>query len=94
VKSGKAVAGGAAGNPEPSSDRKVIEGVTTRGRPYRRVETKCTWCGTFISKPAAQALRPRNVFCGRSCAGKHMMYQRLHGSNASTSALPERDDIV
>lgn len=94
VKSGKAVAGGAAGNPEPSSDRKVIEGVTTRGRPYRRVETTCAWCGTFISKPAAQALRPKNVFCCKPCAGKYNSRQRFHGSNASTSALPERDDIV
>lgn len=71
VNSGEPVPGGAGGNPEPSRDRKVVEGVTTRGRAYRRVETHCEWCGKFVSKPLSDAKGKEHLFCGYACARKH-----------------------
>ena len=70
VNSGKAVAGKAAGNPEPSDGRKPVEGVTTRGRAYRRYEGHCGQCGVFISKRWSDVKNNFRVFCSRSCAGK------------------------
>jgi len=55
------------GNPEPSPDRKVREGVTTRGRAYRRVEGPCRKCGAFVSRRASSAVG-QNLFCSKSCA--------------------------
>jgi hypothetical protein len=70
VNSGEPVPGGAGGNPEPSHDRKVVEGVTTRGRAYRRIETNCEWCGTFVSKPLSDTKGKRHLFCSKSCSKK------------------------
>lgn len=94
--------GGAEGNTEPSLERKLFEGVTTRGRAYRRVEAKCEWCGTFITKPAGRLKYSRHLFCGRSCAGKysatHRVWRKWINSpmavNSSTSAGRESEDIV
>ncbi len=87
------------GNPEPSPGRKAREGVTTRGRAYRRVDYHCEECGTFVSRTASDTTGRAHLFCGRSCAGRYMYrigkrFKRAHGGNASTSAAPERDDIV
>ena len=57
------------GNTEPSAGRKVCEGVTTRGRAYRRVETTCKLCGTFISRRASD-MNGKNAFCSKSCSAK------------------------
>jgi hypothetical protein len=96
VKSGKLAAGHAGDNPEPSFQRKLVEGVTTRGRAYRRVEGNCGFCGAFISKRPSSAPGASGMFCSVSHARKAYWQQRraAHGSNASTSAPPERDDIV
>lgn len=97
VNSGEAAAGQAGGNPEPSFGRKPVEGVTTRGRAYRRWEGACSFCGAFLSKRWSDVTGKRHVFCGRRCAGKHSALLRgfnVHGGNSSTSALPETDDIV
>lgn len=103
VNSGEAAAGHAGGNPEPSSQGNLIEGVTTRGRAYRRWECSCTWCGVFVSKRLSSVSNKERVFCSKHCAGKSNAANRsyrpwksptLHGSNASTSSPPERDDIV
>lgn len=89
----------AAGNPEPSRGRKVSEGATTRGRAYRRVEANCAECGAFISRRASDAVGRANLFCSKRCSSRFnrragKIGPRAHGSNASTSAPPERDDIV
>jgi hypothetical protein len=104
VNSGNILPGQAGDNPEPSFGRKPVEGVTTRGRAYRRWDGKCDWCGTFISKPWSDTVGKAHLFCSKVCSGKHNAANRTyrvwkdapksHGSNASTSALPERDDIV
>jgi hypothetical protein len=103
VNSGEAAAGHAGGNPEPSHQGNLVEGVTTRGRAYRRWECNCTWCGTFVSKRLSSVTRKDRVFCSNRCSGKWTAANRtyrpwksptLHGGNASTSALPETDDIV
>ena len=83
----------AEGNTEPSFGRKIVEGVTTRGRAYRRLETSCEWCGVFVTKPLAQAMRCAHHYCSKVCAGKANAARR-YGSNAPTSAAPERDEIV
>ncbi len=57
-------------NPEPSDKRKFVEGVTTRGRAYRRWNGSCDMCGTFISKPLSDTTGKRNLFCSRRCSGK------------------------
>lgn len=90
--------GHAGGNTEPSSERKFVEGVTTRGRAYRRWFGQCANCAAPISKPQSDIVGRANLFCSKRCAGR---FNALHGktlprrgNNASTSAAPERDDIV
>lgn len=72
VNSGELLTGGAdKDNPEPSESGNILEGVTTNGRAYRRFETKCSWCGAFISKRLSQAKGKNYHFCSKSCMGKH-----------------------
>lgn len=94
VNSGNILPGNAGDNPEPSLRRKPLEGVTTSGRAYRRWEGKCDWCGVFISKRWSDTTGKQFLFCSKRCAGKHNANLRVHGSNAATSAPPERDEIV
>jgi len=104
VNSGEAVSGNADGNPEPILGRKPVEGVTTRGRAYRRWEGSCEWCGIFISRRWSDVTGKAHHFCSKVCAGKYKAATRTyriwkdapkpHGSNASTSAPRESDDIV
>lgn len=97
VNSGKLLPGGAEDNPEPSLKRKLLEGVTTRGRAYRRWEGECAWCGKWLSKRASDVKGKAAIFCSRTCSGRwHYRHKNpfAHGSNAPTSAAPERDDIV
>ena len=96
--------GGAEGNTEPSLGRKIIEGVTTRGRAYRRVETSCEWCGAFVSRGYGHWKKAKHSFCGYRCAGKynaaHRKWRPMKNPqipmavNSSTSAGAERQDIV
>lgn len=69
VNSGKAVAGKAAGNPEPSFGRKPVEGVTTSGRAYRRWEGACDNCGSFLSRRWSDVVGKRHMFCSKTCMG-------------------------
>jgi hypothetical protein len=104
VNSGNIRPGNAEDNPEPSFGRKPVEGVTTRGRAYRRWQGKCEWCRKFLSKRWSDVSGNAHIFCSRQCAGKWKAatrtYRRwknapsFYGSNASTSALRESDDIV
>jgi len=66
----------AEGNPEPSLDGNIREGVTTRGRAYRRVETNCPTCGKFVSKRLSDAKGKGFIACSRSCATKHVQLLR------------------
>lgn len=93
VNSGNILPGKAGDNPEPSLSRKVLEGVTTRKRAYRRIEGPCEVCGTFVSKRASNVKPWRAFTCGRKC-GSVASVRKRYGSNLPTSALPERDDIV
>ncbi len=96
VNSGKPAARNGGGNPEPSLDGNILEGVTTRGRAYRRWNGNCPTCGAFISRRLSDVKGKSFVACSRHCAGKHNQKLRNHGngSNTSTSALHESDDIV
>jgi hypothetical protein len=97
VNSGNIRPGKTRDNPEPSFGRKPIEGVTTRGRAFRRWNGSCAWCGDFISKRWSDTTGKRHLFCGFACAGKHTAASRgfnVNGSNASKSAARESDDIV
>lgn len=85
VNSGEVRPGGAEDNPEPSQRGNFLEGVTTRGRAYRRWSGLCETCGVFITKRASD-VKAHN-FCGRSCAGKYRMAQR-YGS--SMAVMPPR----
>ncbi len=98
VNSGNILPGKAGDNPEPSDRRKPIEGVTTRGRAYRRTEGSCEYCGKFISKRFSDAAGKAHLFCSKRCSAK---YQHAGSApfwstavTSSTSAPPERDDIV
>lgn len=75
VNSGKPVTGGADGNPEPSHGRKPVEGATTRGRAYRRWNGNCDFCGVFISRRWSDTKGRTNMFCSKSCSGKHKAQQ-------------------
>jgi hypothetical protein len=101
VNSGKAAAGKAGGNPEPSRDGNISEGVTTRGRAYRRWSGACGYCGAFLSRRPSDVTGKAAVFCNRTCRGKWTSDWKSgkptssrYGSNAPTSALRESDDIV
>ena len=92
------------GNTEPSSDRKIIEGVTTRGRAYRRVMLACEWCGVAVCKSLGRAKQMKHHFCSKQCAGKYKAANRTWrrwknpdkpmAVTSSTSAGAERQDIV
>lgn len=71
VNSGKPLTGGAEGNPEPSRSGNISEGVTTRGRAYRRWEGNCAHCGTFLSKRLSDVVGKSFIACSSQCAGKH-----------------------
>lgn len=71
VKSGNIRPGNAEDNPEPSFGRKPVEGVTTRGRAFRRWNGFCDWCGMFISKRWSDTTGKRFLFCSKKCSGKH-----------------------
>lgn len=60
--------GGAEGNTEPSFERKLIEGVTTRGRVYRRWFGECGNCKKPLSKAWSDVKGHKNVFCSKSCS--------------------------
>ncbi len=60
----------AEGNTEPSLQRKLLEGVTTRGRAVRRILTSCEFCFTPISKTFSDAKGKEHLFCSKSCAAK------------------------
>lgn len=101
VKSGNTPPAHAKGNPEPSQRGDVLEGLTTRGRVFRRWVGPCTTCGATISKPLSDIKGKRALFCNRACRGLWTSAQKMgkdrtwkKDSNASTSAAPERDDIV
>jgi len=95
VNSGNAVAvKGAAGNPEPSFERKFVEGVTTRGRAYRRWEGSCEWCGTFISRRMSDIVGKAHICCSKQCAGKLKAYTRTYrpakNLTPPTAVMPPR----
>lgn len=70
VNSGEPLTGDAEGNPEPSLNGNVQEGVTTRGRAYRRWEGGCEFCGCFISRRLSDVKNNKHVFCSKSCKAK------------------------
>lgn len=59
------------GNQQPSLSRKALEGSTTNGRAYRRIETTCSWCGAYISRQLSQTKGKKDLFCNKTCMGKH-----------------------
>jgi len=105
VNSGDTLTDNAEGNPEPSSERKFIEGVTTSGRAYRKWFGQCDWCGDFIVKSWSDAKGKKNLFCSYKCSGLHRANTRTYrpAKNpktppkaviSATSAARESDDIV
>jgi len=116
----------AEGNTEPSERRNVLEGVTTRGRAYRRWQGQCDQCSTFITKALSDTKGKKHLFCSGTCRSRFALKNftkehrnnfakaklRIPGAatrakmsaaqrkryakavNSSTSAAPEREDIV
>jgi hypothetical protein len=70
VNSGNIPPANAEDNPEPSFGRKPVEGVTTRGRAYRRWNGFCETCDAPISKRWSDAKGKSALFCSRTCASK------------------------
>jgi hypothetical protein len=77
VKSGNIQPGKAEDNPEPSLQGNLLEGVTTRGRAYRRWVGECGWCKTPISKRLSDTKGKAALFCNGSCRSKWIRQQ--HG---------------
>lgn len=75
----------AGGNTEPSSQGNLLEGVTTRGRAYRRWQGTCEYCQKFITKTLSDAKGKKHLFCSRSCAMKYLGANRTaeHSANIS-----------
>lgn len=92
----------AEGNTEPSFERNLVEGVTTRGRAFRRWVGECFWCHKTISKRWSDTKGRKTFFCDKHCMGKYHSAHRkwrpwknpTNGDKSSTNAAPERDDIV
>lgn len=70
VNSGKPLTVEAEGNPEPSPSGNIREGLTTRGRAYRRWEGHCGKCGEFISRRLSDAKGRSALFCDKTCRGR------------------------
>lgn len=104
VNSGNIRPGNAEDNPEPSLNGNILEGVTTRGRAYRRWVGPCSWCRNTISKPLSDTKGKSALFCNKHCMGKYAAANRTYRRWAnpdqptavisSTSAPRESDDIV
>jgi hypothetical protein len=99
VNSGNIQPGKAEDNPEPSNRRKPIEGVTTRGRAYRRWQGECEWCQKFLSKRWSDVSGKAHIFCSYQCAANYkwangILKPRSTAVISSTSAPHESDDIV
>lgn len=99
VKTGDTRPGQPEGNPVPSPSGNIREGVTTRGRAYRRWEGPCATCGAFLSKPLSDVKGKMASFCGKRCMGIWMRktfgpIRKPKAVTSSTSAAPARDDIV
>lgn len=58
------------GNTEPSLQGNLLEGVTTRGRAYRKWVGRCSWCELVISKRLSDITGKAALFCGGSCRSK------------------------
>lgn len=71
VNSGEAQTVKAVGDPDPSLNGNILEGVTTRGRAYRRWTGSCSYCGCFISKRLSDIKNKSFLYCSHSCASKH-----------------------
>ena len=71
VNSGKPLTDRAEGNPEPSLGGNIQEGLTTRGRAYRRWEGSCAHCGNFLSKRLSDVVGKSFIACSYTCASKH-----------------------
>ena len=99
VKSGDTPPEQSEGNPEPSKSGDILEGVTTRGRVFRRWIGPCAFCGTTISRSLSDIVGKAAIYCGKVCMGKggyrkHGPIRERKTVTPSTSAVPERDDIV
>ena len=94
VNSGNIPPGNAEDNPAPSSRGNPLEGVTTRGRAYRRWVGPCAWCGTTISKRWSDTKGKSNLFCGKHCMGKHTAanrsYRKWANPETPTAVIPPR----
>ncbi len=77
VNSGEASAREGGGNPEPSLDGDIFEGVTTRGRAYRRWVGNCDYCGKVISKALSDVKGKKHHYCSKSCSSKNRI--KLYG---------------
>lgn len=94
VNSVELLPGNAEDNTEPSPDRKILEGVTARGRAYRRVDTHCDFCGAFMSRRAGQVKGKPRLYCSCSCARKDSPRVRAMAVISPMSAGAERHDIA
>ena len=92
VNSVKPLTDKAEGNTEPSLVRNYEEGVTDRGRAYRRWNGHCDLCKTFISKRWSDAAGKKNLFCSRECATRYLAANRTeqHRKNISTANSGKR----
>ena len=101
VNSVNTLTGSAEGNTEPSFERNLVEGVTTRGRVYRRWFGECAWCKTPLSKTWSDVKHSKNVFCSKSCSASYNKAAGIIGRKSksmtvisSTSPGAERHDVV
>lgn len=92
----------AEGNTEPSFGRKPVEGVTTRGRAYRRWFGYCAECKVPITKRWSDTTGKENLFCDKRCSSTFNQRAKKIGRHAkppmaviaSTSPGRESEEIV
>lgn len=80
------------GNAEPSLQGNLLEGVTTRGRAYRRWQGRCEQCSIFISKPLSDIKGKKHLFCSKKCAATFSAKNRTleHRRNISMANSGKR----
>lgn len=90
VNSGNILPGNAGDNPEPSFGRKPVEGVTTRGRAYRRWTGSCEECGAFLSKRWSDVAGKAHIFCSRKCATRNLARRQRGIGRSLMAVMPPR----
>jgi DNA-binding XRE family transcriptional regulator/5-methylcytosine-specific restriction endonuclease McrA len=67
-----------------------VEGYR-KGKPSRRWEGSCEWCGAFVSKPWKESKNRAHNFCSKSCVQK---YRVCHLTDETRKRMSESQKVA